>query len=202
MLEDYLIECCSPTLASLKAGSLFNYIYANEKEPSVPLDTWNDRFAAAGLQLCLLRKTDHSALIYVYRISHLRALLEDPEIRAFLQSYGYVFPEGAGALTPAGCGDDKWLQACLAHLSSRIRGCGADMAFPHEIGVFLGYPLYDVKCFIRDHGRNYKRIGTWKVYGDENSAVRTFDRFSKCRDVYTRLWRSGRRSILQLTVAG
>ena len=40
------------------------------------------------------------------------------------------------------------------------------MKFPHEIGIFLGYPLADVAGFIRNKGRNCKCIGTWKVYGD------------------------------------
>ena len=40
------------------------------------------------------------------------------------------------------------------------------MGFPHEIGVFLGYPLDDVKGFIKNEGKKYLMIGYWKVYSD------------------------------------
>ena len=77
-----------------------------------------------------------------------------------------------------------------------------DMAFPHEIGVFLGYPLQDVIGFIENKGMNSKYTGLWKVYGDRDESMKMFAKFRKCTDVYGELWRSGRRSIMQLTVAG
>lgn len=73
-------------------------------------------------------------------------------------------------------------------------------AFPHEIGVFLGYPLGDVMGFIRSGGRNCRHAGCWKVYCNEAETLRLFEKFKKCRDVYLRLWNQGR-SVLQLTVA-
>jgi hypothetical protein len=77
-----------------------------------------------------------------------------------------------------------------------------DMKFPHEIGVFLGYPLQDVKGFIENNGRNSKYTGLWKVYGDKAASIRMFEKYRKCFSVYSDLWRSGRRDIFQLTVAG
>ena len=71
-------------------------------------------------------------------------------------------------------------------------GGSNEMRFPHEIGIFLGYPLADVTGFINNKGRNCKCIGTWKVYGDASSASKAFARFNKCSDVYNRLWKSGR----------
>ena len=72
--------------------------------------------------------------------------------------------------------------------------------FPHEIGVFLGYPLGDVIGFIRNEGKNCKCADCWKVYGDECEAKKTFAKFKRCIEVYVRLWKEGR-SIRQLTVA-
>ena len=72
--------------------------------------------------------------------------------------------------------------------------------FPHEIGVFLGYPVEDVKGFIKHNGRNSKCVGCWKVYCNQCEAERAFARFNKCREVYMRLWRQGK-SVQQLTVA-
>ena len=72
--------------------------------------------------------------------------------------------------------------------------------FPHEIGLFLGYPLGDVIGFIKNAGQNCKCVGCWKVYCNECEAIKAFARFKKCTSVYVRLWNQGR-SVRQLTVA-
>ena len=85
----------------------------------------------------------------------------------------------------------------MDRLKSRI---GENNEFPHEIGIFLDYPLGDVIGFILNEGRNFKCVGCWKVYCDECACQKTFAKYKKCRDVYVRLWQQGR-SVLQLTVA-
>jgi len=200
MLENYLIEYCSPTLASLKSGSLFNCKCSQDAVLDESISGWNSILSSRGIRIHLLRRTDTTALIYVYRQSSLEDTLSDPEIRAFLNRYGYHACSCCN-----GCISDQCsIENCLKHLEARIT-CGdgsSEMKFPHEIGIFLGYPLADVAGFIRNKGRNCKCIGTWKVYGDASYASKAFARFNKCSDVYSRLWKSGRRSVLQLTVAG
>ena len=82
----------------------------------------------------------------------------------------------------------------------RDRRCNASKEFPHEIGVFLGYPLEDVTGFINNTGKNFRYSGIWKVYGDEKEAEKRFYKYKKCTEIYTRLWNNGR-SLWQLTVA-
>ena len=87
--------------------------------------------------------------------------------------------------------------ALLAQLAERLC-CEQD--FPHEIGVFLGYPLSDVVGFIENSGRNFTCCGCWKAYGDPQAAQRHFAQLRKCTAVYLRLFHSGT-PILRLTVA-
>ena len=55
----------------------------------------------------------------------------------------------------------------LGRLADRIgMYAGRELVFPHEIGVFLDYPLADVEGFIRNAGRDYLLSGYWKVYHD------------------------------------
>ena len=75
---------------------------------------------------------------------------------------------------------------------------GAD--FPHEIGLFWGYPPEDVLGFIKNQARGYKYVGCWKVYGDEEKAKKTFERYKKCTNTYCRCYMQGK-SIERLTVA-
>lgn len=180
-MEDYLIEFCAPTLASLKVGSLFNYAYDSLRELAEQVNRLNGQLKEKGLFLRVLRVRKERALVYLCRRSQLRALLKREEIAAFLAQYGY---------------DDPEPEAVLRHLQCRLSECEE---FPHEIGIFLGYPLEDVVGFIRCNGRCSKCAGIWKVYGDAEAAKKAFARYAKCRSVYRRLWREGR-SVRQLTV--
>ena len=119
----------------------------------------------------------------MYRAPRLQKILQDPEVLRFLQGSGY--PEG----------DD--LAAHLSHLSKRL--C-CEETFPHEIGVFLGYPLEDVVGFMVNKGKNYTCKGYWKVYGDPIQAEARFASFRKCTEVYLRCYRSGT-PVTRLTIA-
>lgn len=196
MLEEYLIEYCSPTLASLKSGSLFNCRCSADEDLEECISGWNEMFHTKGISLHLMRRTESTALIYVCRRSALKDTLSDPEVRAFLKEYGYESCYCCDGCTASCCSMDS----CLRHLQERISNEECP-GFPHEIGIFLGYPLADVSGFIANKGRNCRFTGAWKVYGDPSYAEKTFARFSKCNDVYNQLWKSGRRSIMQLTVA-
>ena len=45
--------------------------------------------------------------------------------------------------------------------------------FPHEMGLLLGYPVEDVKGFIRNGGENCLYIGYWKVNLDFKKLTNT-----------------------------
>ena len=48
---------------------------------------------------------------------------------------------------------------------------------PHEIGVFLDYPLHDVKAFAGCDRQKCILTGYWKVYAEEKNALRRFREF-------------------------
>ena len=76
----------------------------------------------------------------------------------------------------------------LAFLRQRL---AESPCFPHEIGVFLGYPLSDVIAFMRDGGRGCRCSGCWKAYTNECEAMRIFQRYKACRAAYQTLFRAG-----------
>ena len=182
MLEKSVIEHCSPTLASIKTGNLFTYKYESEEELWESVEGFNECVREKGVSLTVLRRSEKKALIYVCRLSSLERDLKKPGVANFIKKYGYESTDPAYAL--------ERLRSRLAQRED----------FPHEIGLFLGYPLGDVIGFITNEGRNFKCVGCWKVYCDECACRKTFAKYKKCRDVYVRLWQQGR-SVLQLTVA-
>lgn len=195
MLERCLIEFCAATLASLKSASLFNIRFDSQEDAEEQVALWNNRLQDKGIRLVILRRTlggqaECRALVYVYRKRQLEKVLRNREVEDFLRSYGYG--EIYGEVR-----EESFVERAIARLRDRMAEC-AD--FPHEIGIFLDYPLGDVQGFIDNEGRNFKCVGCWKVYCDECASLKKFAQYRKCRDVYRRLWQQGR-SILQLTVA-
>ncbi len=53
--------------------------------------------------------------------------------------------------------------------------------FPHEVGLFLGYPIWDVEGFIVHKGQDYKLCGYWKVYDDVPGALLKFKKYDTIR---------------------
>ncbi|MDO4357348.1 MAG: DUF3793 family protein [Clostridia bacterium] len=182
MSEKLLIAHCAPTLANLKTASLFSFVCDEEECLRAHLDAWNAELNPKGVYAISLRLWDGRALIYVYRKRQLSQLLQRPGVVQFLRRYGYADPDA---------------DVCLCRLRERMN---AQAEFPHEIGVFLDYPLDDVIGFIENGGRNYKCAGCWKVYGDADAARARFDQLARCRAIYARMFQSGM-TIMQLTVA-
>lgn len=78
MLEKYLIEHCSPTLASLKTANLFTYAYDGEAEFQEEYRLWEARFREKGVSLMVLRRRRNTALLYVCRKERLKKDLQQP----------------------------------------------------------------------------------------------------------------------------
>ena len=182
MLEAEMIEFCSPTLAGLKTAGLFSYRFQEIDTLRKEVREENRKLNAKGVFIEVLTIKDFRALVYVYRRERLKRDLMQEEARKLLKQMGY----------------SRWeWRDCLEQLKERLEEYEC---FPHEIGLFLGYPFQDVLGFIEQKGKNYKCAGFWKVYGDETEMTKLFGRLKKCREIYGRLFSEGR-TILQLTVA-
>ncbi len=184
-LEESLVKHCAPTLAGIKVASLYCFFPDNNRQFALQIKRWREWFARRGLRLTILRGSceKNSYLLYLYRAGALERELAQPEVRKFLRSLGYDVSAGYDGL--------------LRQLGLRLRGC---QDFPHEIGVFLGYPLEDVRGFIANQGRNYTSCGCWKSYGDPAEANRRFSSYRACTAAFQRRYAGGI-GIEQLTVA-
>lgn len=181
-LECNIVKNCAATLAGLGTASIFNADCPDSLCLENRLRELNLRLSPKGVKAEVLFFRKNTALIYVYRPSRLARCLEEPEARELLFRYGYIH---------AGMSDS------LEHLRERFR---ESSRFPHEIGIFLGYPAYDVCQFIENGGRNYLCCGTWKVYSQEEKARCFFARVRKCTEIYRKALENGM-SIDRLTVS-
>ena len=173
-MEKRIIEHCAPTLAGIKSASLFNYFHNGEYIVREELEEINGLLNNKGVYIDVLIWREKSALIYVYREKMLKKDLAQPKVLDLLKRYGY---------------DDYEIHSCINHLKYRLLKC---TCFPHEIGVFLGYPLEDVKGFIDNNGKNCECCGLWKVYCNREEKEKLFEKFKKCTNVYLQVFCEGR----------
>ncbi len=173
MLEEHIIEYCAPTLAGIKAGSLFSYRWNDKMNMNNSIGEFNRRYVPRGVCLLPLKVIESYALLYLFRPQRLMDNLNNSIAVSILSKEGYD------------CNSES---KCIMKLISRMRTCED---FPHEIGLFLSYPPEDVEGFIVNHAKCYKCTGYWKVYGDEIKAKKEFERIRLCREIYKKHWQLG-----------
>ena len=155
----------APSLLGIKCASLFT-LSRSEFGKLIPKENANEYYGFFDIfgKYATIMGTLLVSVILVYSPKLLAARLSAPENRELLREYGYT--------------DDLPLDECLERLSERTK-CDD---FPHEIGIFLGYPAEDVRGFVENGACNYKLCGCWKVYGSVESARRKFAAYDRCRE--------------------
>ncbi|WP_455540049.1 DUF3793 family protein [Terrisporobacter sp.] len=170
MIDNLLIKYASPTLGGIKSGSLFkiykDILYDLEEE----IKNYNLLLNSLGLYLNIIYSCQKYDLVYIYRLNMILNDLNNIDTQNFLKSYGYDFNS---------------IDNCILHLKYRFKILKKT---PHEIGIFLGYPLEDVISFIKYNGKNFKICGAWKVYSNVDDCLYKFDKFKKYRKVFTYLY--------------
>ena len=165
MSEEILIQYASPTLAGLKAGNLFSVEFTDKTDMQDSIRKINRILVPKGLRMIPLCEQGKRTLVYLFRPSVVEKGLSKDKAREILNRCGY---------------HDGTMEQQLVSLIGRMR---RKEDFPHEIGLFLGYPPEDVCGFIKNKGSSCKCVGCWKVYGDADKARKTFDKYRKCTEL-------------------
>ena len=165
--EELLARQCAPTFIGLKAASLVAFQKDRFDDFDAQLADYEPCFACHGISVARLLDEEGRALVLFYRADALDGILRRRAARRLLRRYGYRPSDS--------------LSAMLGRLRRRVRSyssSGAD--FPHEIGLFLGYPPHDVRGFIEHKGRGFLCCGLWKVYADADTTMALFKRYADC----------------------
>lgn len=181
MSSEQLVRNCAPTLAGIKTGSLYAIHGADINDLRRDLSSLNRALIKKGVRIIPLKMCGDQVLIYIYRPQMLRKDLSDPCAKEILRSYGYSLESVEGSV-----------YELIMRLQSRD-------SFPHEIGLFLGYPPADVRGFINDPHDGVVLSGYWKVYSNVDRAREIFRRYKVCTQEYERMLMSGR-TLEQLVV--
>jgi hypothetical protein len=183
-LERIVINHCSPVILGVKPAALFTL-------PSESCLASLSGILPPAVTLMALRKNGGQVLVFDQKL--LEKTISDERVRSLLEGMGYPRRrQGLGGEAPGRRrkqGENSPVFVYLDYFKRRFQSL---RPFPHEIGLFLGYPIDDVLGFVKYRGRRYKLRGPWKVYGNVEQAKNDFCRYELCREaVRARLQKGG-----------
>ena len=116
------------------------------------------------LEYKVLRETHTAKILIIYTSSAIKEILEQKDVRGFLEGLNYPSLD---------------VEAALNQLVERYQLYHC----PHELGLFLGIPLEDVKDFMECGTKECKLCGYWKVYNDPENALKIFAAYDQAKKV-------------------
>lgn len=130
-------------------------------------DEMHNILSGSGISYRRLSAAEGRCLVLFYREKELSEYVNRVGIRSFIREFGYIE-----------MGLDEMLErlSCRTALFSR-----EEIGYPHEIGIFFGYPVEDVQGFIRNAGREYLFLGYWKVYSNPMAAKMIFKEYDQAK---------------------
>ncbi|MCR4579270.1 MAG: DUF3793 family protein [Treponema sp.] len=160
-LDSVFVQHSAPTLCGIKPGNMFSISAENYSVKKVR--SWRKEFYKQGVLLKTIRVSDSLILFFVYDFVWIRKILSDSLVKAFLKGKDYPVERGSFAV--------------IKEMFIRLEKSGG---FPHEVGIFLGYPLADVIAFEKHDGKNCKYCGYWKAYSNVENAKMCCCMYNNC----------------------
>ena len=161
---------CAPVISGIKISNLLTIPAKSLRELSAVLKKTE-------LSFRILYPGRERLVILIYRDTELKEYLEREEVMAFIYKCGYETSD-ISKIFPV-------------FVKRYMRYMELKQDFPHELGLFLGYPIEDVEGFIKENGKNYLYSGYWKVYKDAELKIRLFKNYEKVQTEIVRLLYEG-----------
>ena len=169
-LQTQLALQCAPLLTGIKVSNLLSV--KNQSEEDI-----FEMFRETRISVKPIYQSEKKRIYLLYQREELEAYLNTEEVAETMKMFGYEELEPDSI-----CEELKKRHACYMEEKG---------AFPHEIGLLLGYPVEDVLGFIRHQGKNYLYTGYWKVYGNVVEAVALFEAYNQAKERVIRMLSHG-----------
>ncbi|MBR4631250.1 MAG: DUF3793 family protein [Treponema sp.] len=160
--DETIIHCAAPSLCGIKPASLFSMDGECYNSGRKYLAECKKDFSRSKKYFVPLKKSEKRILFFVFDKKLLEEVCSCAKNSEYLRKKGYPTEKGFGAV--------------LSELLHRLM---FSESFPHEVGIFLGYPLEDVIGFENDSSK-FKYSGFWKVYGDIGKAEKQMQMYKAC----------------------
>lgn len=175
--KNYLISTiaysAAPTIAREKASSLVVFNNNNNRNLYRFWEKYKKEIEIEfPFKFYELKNNDKVAVVLFYNEEKLNKILLEEKNLNFLKRFGYE--------------KNMNIEECLKLLSSRYEN-----VCPHEIGIFLGYPIDDVIEFIDCPNKQCLMLGYWKVYHNMEKAKDIFKKYDMAKDKMINLLMQG-----------
>ncbi len=153
----------APTLEGHKPSSIIT-LSKNNRELNLLWQKYKQDFTSeCGLDFYEIKNKKDSITLLFYNRCKIIDVIYKEENMKFLKMFGY--------------NENLNLNEILDILKFRF-----EKVCPHEIGIFLGFPLDDVICFMKYPDKECLLCGYWKVYNNLDIARQKFIRFDKAKN--------------------
>jgi len=171
-LFSVIIRNAGPTIKKHKTSSLINF-----SSRSRNLNNMWDRYKnevkdKLDVEYFELKKDSTNTFVLFYNTEKIKIAIKDNKNMEFLKRFGY--------------NENMDIKQCLSLLGQRF-----EHMCPHEIGIFLGYPLEDVVSFVDYPSSKCKMVGYWKVYHDIEKAEIIFNKYDEIKSTIMALMMKG-----------
>lgn len=169
-IETQLALQCAPVITGVKISNLLIVNKENVHKVKQILEN-------TSISYYVLLDQDEKTTILLYKKEQLHIYLSLKENKSFLKDMGY---------------DETSLNNKLQLFAARYKNYIEEReSFPHELGLFLGYPIEDVEGFIRNEGQNFLYKGYWKVYENLSEKKNLFHSFENSKEILIQLVSAG-----------
>lgn len=160
-IETQLALQCAPLVTGLKVSNLL--IIQNDNTVIV-----KEILKGTGIVCSILHISDGKTIFLLYKESDMKAYLSQKRVRTLLAQLGY--------------GNYELKNLLMLFRKRYKKYMNGEIGFPHEMGLFLGYPVEDVHGFIKHTGKNFLYSGYWKVYKNLPLKMQLFQSFEQARE--------------------
>ncbi|GEM_PF-151603 len=204
-IKNFLIYNTSLVIAKVKPAATITFKKYNRNLYSNWGSMGKAFIQSIGLDFIELRESDDSIVVLIYNQRLLEKYIGKEENKEFLIGLGYS--ENPIAEYHLNKEMDKMArEKSVIYISHRLSTTrNADRIYmlengtiieylnvlknrykefncPHELGIFLGIPINDVKDFINCNDKKCLLCGYWKVYNDCISAQRIFQSYDQVKE--------------------
>lgn len=163
-IEKFLIYNVSLVISGVKPSATVTIKKGNENLYDKWIKYGVHFLESIGLKYVNLRECDNALIILIYNEDLLKSYVFRDENKKFLIQIGYE--------------EENNISKYLFILKDRYK----EFNCPHELGIFLGFPLNDVKDFMECKKDKCLSCGYWLVYNNLREARATFNMYDKVKD--------------------
>lgn len=161
--KKFMLFMLAPVVAGYKPSSTITLV-----KKSNDYFEWNkskeELLKELNLNYIVLRECSEAKIILVFNEAKLRERLKNKDNKNFLEGLNYD------------------LSLDIFEILLKLKERYNLYHCPHELGIFLGIPVEDVKDFMECTEKKCLACGYWKVYNNYDEAIKTFNNYNLVKD--------------------